>query len=44
MIKLRVSQAAALAIVEQADYYREVAEASLAQRWETAVDETEPPS
>ena len=43
-MKLRFLEAAALAIVEQADYYREVAEASLAQRWEMAVDETEPPS
>jgi plasmid stabilization system protein ParE len=36
---LRVSEAAALAVVEQADYYRQVADGSLASRWEAAVDE-----
>lgn len=39
MIELRVSEAAALSIIEQADYYREVADDALAERWESAVDE-----
>lgn len=39
MIQLRVSEAAALSIVEQADYYRQVADAALASRWETTIDE-----
>jgi plasmid stabilization system protein ParE len=38
VIRLRVSEAAALSILEQADYYREVAEASLAAQWEAAID------
>lgn len=37
---LRISEAAALAIVEQADYYLEVSDSELAARWESAVDET----
>ena len=36
MIRLRVSEAAARAIVEQADYYREVSGEKLARRWEDA--------
>ncbi len=39
MIDLRVSEVAALAIIEQADYYRQAAENSLAERWESAVDQ-----
>lgn len=39
MIKLRVSEAAALSIIEQADYYRAEADDALALRWESAVDE-----
>lgn len=39
MIELRVSEAAAHSIVEQADYYEHVADVSLARRWEIAVDE-----
>ncbi len=39
MIELRVSEAAAIAIVEQADFYREAVDEALADRWETAVDE-----
>ena len=39
MIELRISEAAALSIVEQADYYLEAADLVLAQRWESAVDQ-----
>ena len=39
MIELRISEAAALAIVEQSDYYRQVSDFALAERWESAVDE-----
>lgn len=39
MIQLRVSEAAALSIIEQADYYRAKANDTLALRWESAVDE-----
>ena len=39
MIELRISEAAARSIVEQADYYREAVDDALAVRWETAVDE-----
>jgi plasmid stabilization system protein ParE len=39
VIELRVSEAAALSIVEQADYYEQVSDRSLALRWEVAVDE-----
>lgn len=39
MIHLRISEVAALAIVEQAHYFREKADASLAIRWEKAIDE-----
>ncbi len=38
MIELRVSEAAATAIVEQADYYSQASGVSLARRWEDAVD------
>jgi len=37
-IELRISEAAALSIVEQADYYEQAADLSLALRWEAAVD------
>ena len=40
MIDLIISEAAALSIVEQADYYQQAAELALAQRWEVAVDQT----
>jgi toxin ParE1/3/4 len=39
MIELRISEAAALSIVEQADYYQQAADLALAQRWESAVDQ-----
>jgi toxin ParE1/3/4 len=39
MIGLRVSESAALSIVEQADYYHQASDLILAQRWETAVDD-----
>jgi plasmid stabilization system protein ParE len=39
VIKLRVSEAAARSILEQAGYYREAANDSLALGWESAVDE-----
>lgn len=39
MIDLIISEAAALSIVEQADYYEQAAELALAQRWEAAVDQ-----
>lgn len=39
MIELRVSEAAGLLIVEQADYYLEAADLDLAERWEEAVDQ-----
>ena len=39
MIELRISEAAALSIVEQADYYQQTADLSLAQRWEAAADQ-----
>ncbi|MFZ0743714.1 MAG: type II toxin-antitoxin system RelE/ParE family toxin [Terracidiphilus sp.] len=39
MIELRVSEAAALSIVEQSDYHRQASDIPLAQRWEDAVDE-----
>lgn len=37
MIELRVSEAAAISIVEQADYYQHASDLALAQRWESAV-------
>jgi plasmid stabilization system protein ParE len=40
VIGLRISEAAALSIVEQADYYLEAANLDLASRWEAAVDQT----
>ena len=39
MIELRITEAAARSIVEQSDYYTQVADFSLALRWEEAVDE-----
>jgi len=39
VIGLRISEAASLSIVEQADYYEQNADLSLAQRWEEAVDQ-----
>jgi plasmid stabilization system protein ParE len=39
VIDLRISEAAAVSIIDQADYYLQAADASLAQRWEQAVDE-----
>jgi plasmid stabilization system protein ParE len=39
MIQLRILEAAALSIVEQADYFDEVASPDLARRWDRAVDE-----
>jgi toxin ParE1/3/4 len=39
LIKLRVHEAAALSIVEQADYYREQAGSPLALKWESAINE-----
>jgi plasmid stabilization system protein ParE len=40
VIGLRISEAAALSIVELADYYLETADLDLASRWEAAVDQT----
>jgi plasmid stabilization system protein ParE len=40
VIELRISETAALSIVEQADYYVQASDADLAQRWEEAVDQT----
>lgn len=39
MTKLRISEAAAASILEQSDYYLQVSDTQLAQRWEAAVDE-----
>jgi plasmid stabilization system protein ParE len=39
VIELRISEAATLSIVEQADYYQQAADLALAQRWETAVEQ-----
>lgn len=39
MIELRISEAAALSIAEQADYYEQASNVDLAQRWEEAVDQ-----
>jgi len=39
MTKLRFSEAAALSIVEQSDYFHEKADPALALRWEASVDE-----
>jgi plasmid stabilization system protein ParE len=38
VIKLSITEAAALSIVEQANYYQEASDLSLAHRWESAVD------
>jgi plasmid stabilization system protein ParE len=39
VIELRISEAAAISIVEQADYYQQVSDFERAQKWETAVDQ-----
>jgi plasmid stabilization system protein ParE len=39
VIQLRISEAAALTILEQAEYYRQASCDTLAQRWEVAVEE-----
>jgi toxin ParE1/3/4 len=39
VIELRISEAAALSIVEQADYHEQASDRALAQRWEAAVDQ-----
>ena len=39
MIELRISEAAAISIIEQADYYRDAIDNARALRWEAAVDE-----
>jgi plasmid stabilization system protein ParE len=39
VIELRISEAAALSIVEQADYYMQASDVALAQRSEEAVDQ-----
>jgi plasmid stabilization system protein ParE len=39
LIELRISEAAARSIVEQADYYEEASDRALALRWEAAVDQ-----
>lgn len=39
MIEIKITEAAALSIVEQAEYYQGVAGHSLALRWEAAVNE-----
>jgi len=39
VIQLRIAEAAALSILEQADYYRQALDDELAARWEEAVDE-----
>ena len=39
MIELRISEAAALSIIEQMDYYEQAAGLALAQQWEMAVDQ-----
>jgi toxin ParE1/3/4 len=38
-MKLRISEAAAVSILEQADYYLQASDAALAQCWEAAVDD-----
>lgn len=39
MIHLRISEAAATSIVEQADYYEQAADSALASQWASGVDE-----
>ncbi len=39
MIALHISEAAALSIIEQADYYQQASDAGLESRWESAVDQ-----
>ncbi|MGA9670322.1 MAG: type II toxin-antitoxin system RelE/ParE family toxin [Terracidiphilus sp.] len=38
MTELRISEAAALSIVEQADYYQQASDFATIQQWEEAVD------
>jgi plasmid stabilization system protein ParE len=38
VIELRISEAAARSVVEQADYYQEASDLALDRRWEDAVD------
>jgi plasmid stabilization system protein ParE len=39
VIELCISEAAALSIVEQADFYEQASDIALARRWESAVDQ-----
>jgi len=39
VIELRIGEAAARSIVEQADFYREALDVELAARWELAIDD-----
>jgi toxin ParE1/3/4 len=39
VIELRISEAAAVSILDQADYYLHASDAALAQRWEAAVEQ-----
>jgi plasmid stabilization system protein ParE len=39
VIRLRISEAAAHSIIEQADFYRQSLDDALAAKWETAIDE-----
>jgi plasmid stabilization system protein ParE len=39
VIELRLTEAAARSIVEQADYYQQVSDLALAMKWEMSVDE-----
>jgi toxin ParE1/3/4 len=39
VIELRISEAAAVSIVEQADYYEQASDVSRSQRWEAAVNQ-----
>jgi plasmid stabilization system protein ParE len=39
VIELQISEAAAVSIVEQADYYGQAKDLELAQQWEAAVDQ-----
>jgi plasmid stabilization system protein ParE len=39
VIELRISEAAALSVVEQADHYLQASGFALAERWEQAVDQ-----
>jgi toxin ParE1/3/4 len=37
--KLRISEAAAVSVLEQSDYYLQASDTPLAQRWEASVDD-----